>query len=175
MGIRPEGRLREDLTDELVRVEREIAKLSARKKAENKRYADLVAKQQDRRDELLDQLDGREGIQSSLPLASAPKNGAKAAPAPLTWEIEGANSVAEVPGGCYCIEPGLNPKDEPFTLYWTATGGKSKRLGPAPSLSGAKVAAGQDWLERGADAILSNSGDGKLVKGKRGRGAGAAP
>jgi hypothetical protein len=89
----------------------------------------------------------------------------KAAPlAGLAWKASGRNDVADVKGGCYCLEPSLNPSAPAFTIFWTPDGGNSKRIGVAKNVAAALDLADADWLERGADALLKNAGAGELTK-----------
>lgn len=166
--MKPTGTHREELVEELLLKERSISKLKEKLKADTKLQRDKIGALEDRRDELLDLLEGREHVEPELPLVSP---GKKAAPAPLKWEPSGPNDVARVKGGVYCVEPTMRASslgDDAFTTYWTPDGGRSKKLGTAKTSPQAKDLARQHQLEGGADAILENAGDGKLTaKGRR--------
>lgn len=165
--MKPSPDVEREYLDELIAKEREIAKEEEKKKAATKAANGRIGKLEQRRDELLDLLEGREHIQPELPMR---KNGAtKPAPAALKWTAEGSNDVASIDGGAYCVEPSLSPTAPAFTIFWTPNGGKSKRVGVAEDMKLAREVAEVDRLERGADAILENAGHGALTKKGRAR------
>lgn len=83
----------------------------------------------------------------------------------LDWKPEGENLVARVEGGVYCVEPGWSGG---FNALWTPDGGRSGRLSTVPPGKAAKATALADCarhaVERQADGILANAGDGELTK-----------
>ncbi len=164
--MKPEGHRREGLVDELLEKERSIAKEKEKLKAETKSRRGKIEALEERRDELLDLLDGREHEESELPLTT-PKGGKKPVPPPLDWKREGANQVARVRGfGTYCVELGTGGK---YDILFTPPGGVSKSIGSATVEAEAKDVAKKHYLVEGADRILENAGDGKLTR--RGRAA----
>lgn len=152
--MKPTGEHREELIDELLMKERTITKLKEKLKLDTKLKRDKIGALEDRRDELLDLLEGREHVEPELPLVAP---GKKAAPAPLKWERQGKNLVAQAASGTYCIEDVGNG----FVLLFTPKGGKSKEIGFSATEPTSKTDAQKHLLEGGADAILENAGDGK--------------
>jgi hypothetical protein len=171
--MKPNPELAQEYSNDLVKVERDIAKLKDEKKAEAKRLKGLIEKKEGRRDELLDLIEGRQHAQPQLPLttpkdgkkpeakADGKADGKKPAPPPLEWKKKGDNLVAVTPLGTYCVEPGSGSG---FSVFFTATNGISRRLGKAKFEAEGKDVALRDWLEiGGANVILENAGDGALT------------
>ena len=83
----------------------------------------------------------------------------------LDWATEGESLVACVSGGVYCVEPGFSGG---FNALWTPEGGRSGRLSTVPPGKDSKAAAlahcARHAMERYADGLLSNAGDGELAK-----------
>lgn len=161
--MKPTGALRDELIDELILKERTIEKMKQKLKDDTKLQRDRIGAQEARRDEVVDLLEGKEHAQPNLPLMSP---GKKPAPAELAWKTEGENDVAATPAGYYCVEP--QPGAKAFAVLFTPLKGKSKKLGEEYSRGLAKELARKDWVERAADAILENAGDGKLTGKIRG-------
>ena len=164
--MKPTGALKDELLDELLLKERTIEKMKAKLKDDSKLMRDRITAQEQRRSELVDLLEGKTHQQPSLPLLSPGKDGKKPAPAELVWAVEAQNDVAQVPGGIYCVEPQGGARA--FGVYWTPEKGKSKKLGEEYARGAAKELARKDWVERAANAILENAGDGKLTGKIRG-------
>lgn len=87
-------------------------------------------------------------------------------PAPLVWRTEGANLVADLDAGTYCVEHGL---DGTFAVLWTPTNGRSKKLGVAyDTKEAAQTAARDHYLDRAGDELLRGAGADDLAKGPKG-------
>ncbi len=161
MGVKPEGKFKDELMEELIAKERAISKAREKLKGDTRVARGKIDALEERRDEVLDLLEGNAGEQAALPLTTG-KNGKKVAPPPLIWEKEGANEVAHIPGlGTYCIELGTGGK---YDVLHTPPGGRSKVVGSAPTGFDAREVAKRHMLAEGADAILANAGDGKLTR-----------
>ena len=167
MGVKPEGRFRDELREELEQKDREILKEREKKKNASKSSSNRIKALEERREEILDLLDGRESLQPALPLTTpkAGTDGKKPAPPPLVWKLEGDNATARVPGGTYCVEPDLVGTG--VLLWWTPEGGKkSEKIGTASGKSAGQDIAKAHYLKAAADGILDNAGHGALTKGR---------
>lgn len=174
MGIKPDGKFRDELREELEQKDREILKEREKKKNASKISSNRIKALEERREEILDLLDGRESVQPALPLTT-PKAGKKPEPPPIEWRIEKGGQTGYVLGvATYRVELGLGGK---YDVAHGIPGTKPKNIGSEPTETAAKDLAQKDHLKRCADGILANAGDGKLTKGRgRGKaGAGAAP
>ena len=170
MGIKPDGRFRAELLEELEEKDREIKKEKEKKKNANRISTGRLKALEERKEEILELLDGRESVQPSLPLTSPAKTGKK--PEPLEWKVEKGGLTGYVLGvASYRVELGLGGK---YDVAHGIPGTKPKNIGSEPTETTAKDLAQKDHLKRCADGILENAGHGALTKG-RGRGKATAP
>jgi hypothetical protein len=165
MGVIPEGRLKTELTDELVTIEKELAKLNDQKdglKGQIKNLKGREKTKRDRLDEVLAMLDGRAGLQPPLPLGTqAPKGGPKKVSVePLLWSRAGDKLVAVTGIGSYRIESRKGPG---FEVIWATGDRKTTRLGEEPTESKARELAEKDWLLKAGNQVLENAGSGALL------------
>jgi hypothetical protein len=163
--MKPSGEARELLIEELITKERTIEKMVDKLKADTKREKDKIKAIEGQRGKLLDLLEGREHNQPDLPFSPG-KDGKKAAPAELVWQADGDDDLAKTPAGTYRIGPGA--VYGVLIVNFVPTNGSGKKLGEAKTRGAAKELARKDWVERAADAILENAGDGKLTGKIRG-------
>jgi hypothetical protein len=165
MGVIPEGRLKAELTDEVVQIEKDLAKLDDQKDGLKNQIKSLKGREKTKRgrlSEVLAMLDGRAGLQPPLPLGKEPPKGGpkKVSVEPLLWSRAGQNLVAVTAIGSYRIESRKGPG---FEVIWATGDRKTTKLGEAPTETKARELAEQDWLVRVADGMLENAGDGKLT------------
>jgi hypothetical protein len=167
--MKPTGILKDELLDELIAKERLISKMKDALKADVKRQKEKIGAVEQRRDEVLDLLEGKKHDQPALPFGGAPgKDGKKPTPPELVWDVQGENDVAETPAGTYCIESSNPGSAKQFVVSFTPPKGKTKKLGEEYSRPLAKQLARNHWVELAANAILENAGDGKLTGKIRG-------
>lgn len=163
--MKPTGAHREELVDELLMKERTIAKLKEKLKADTKLQRDKIGALEDRRDELLDLLEGREHVAPELPLLSPGRGGKKDDVKPISWSYNGPDEWhgKGAKGREYFVRNGPRGWSEDRPGSGVGCGGS----GPYKTVDEAKRRAEERELEMRGDAILENAGDGKLTKGGR--------
>ncbi len=80
----------------------------------------------------------------------------------LMWNQDGDGFSADAEGGTYFLDTNLSGD---WMAFWYPEGDKTpKQIGSYKSREAAEKACGQDAVERRADALLRNAGDGELTK-----------